>query len=267
MSDARLPSVDDLAELVQARAREQLPAARLGIAIGLGRELSDTGDALIERFVAEARASELSWAEIGQMFGTSKQAAQKRYGAAAADAGSWPGRFAPPAQHALDAAAEQARGLGHNYVGTEHALLGLLAAQDRLAAHVLGELGVTRQRILAQECLAAVRDPRPYDALGVQPRLKQAIEHSRRIAEGLGHRVTNTEHLLAGILAVPDALAVEVLRCLSVSADDVRAALARRLGIDAQRLAVTHRRRRRLLARAMRRDEAGEPAEGGGSIA
>ena len=60
MSDARLPSVDDLAELVQARGREQLPAARLGIAIELGRELSDTGDALIERFVAEARAAELS---------------------------------------------------------------------------------------------------------------------------------------------------------------------------------------------------------------
>jgi hypothetical protein len=249
MTDAQLPSVDDLAQLVQARAREQLPAAQLGIAIELGRELRDTGDALIERFVAEARAAELSWAEIGQLFGTSKQAAQKRYGAAAAGESSWPGRFAPAAQHALDEAAEQARRLGHNYVGTEHALLGLLAAKDGLAAHVLGELGVTPERILAQECLAAVREPRPYDSLGVQPRLKQAIEHSRRIAEGLGHRVTNTEHLLAGILAVPDALAVEVLRRLRVSADDVRAALARRLETDAQRLVVTRRRRRRLLAR------------------
>jgi hypothetical protein len=247
MSGRRLPSVDELAELV--RAREQLPATRLRFAIGLGRELSETGDALIERFVAEARAAELTWTEIGQLFGTSKQAAQKRFGAAAAEEGRWPGRWAPAARHALDQAGEQARELGHNYVGTEHALLGLLAAADGLAAHVLADLGVTRDRILVQECVAAMGEPRPYDALGVQPRLKQAIEHSQRIAAGLGHRVTNTEHLLAGILAVPDALAVELLKRLGVSADDVRAALARRLEIDAQRLVVARRRRRRLLAK------------------
>ena len=250
MTDPRLPSVDELAELVRARASDQLPATRLRIAIELGRELSDTGDGLIERFVAEARAAELSWTEIGQLFGTSKQAAQQRYGAAASEPGRWPGRWAPPAHHALNHAGEQARELGHNYVGTEHALLGLLAAKDGLAAHVLADLGVTRERILAQECVAASGPPRPYDPLGVQPRLKQAIEHSQRIADGLEHRVTNTEHLLAGILAVPDALAVEILKRLGVSADDVREALGRRLDIDAQRLVVvTRRRRRRLLAK------------------
>src|SRR5215208_1213398 len=238
MSDPRMPSVDELAEVVQARTRDEPPAARLRIAIELGRELSETGDALIERFVAEARAAELSWTEIGQLFGTSKQAAQRRYGSAAAEPGRWPGRWAPAAEHVLNQAGEQARELGHNYVGTEHALLGLVAAEDGLAAHVLADLGVTRERTLAQECLAGPREPRPYDPLGVQPRLKEAIEHSWLIAEGLGHRVTNTEHLLAGILAVPDALAVEVLRRLGVSADDVRAALARRLEIDAQRLDV-----------------------------
>src|SRR5215217_7465330 len=100
MSDPRLPSVDELAELVQARTRDQPRAARLRIAIELGRELSETGDALIACFVAEARAAELSWTEIGQLFGTSKQAAQKRFGAAAAEQGRWPGRWAPAAQHA-----------------------------------------------------------------------------------------------------------------------------------------------------------------------
>src|SRR5918995_1784768 len=121
MRDDDVVSLDELTGLV--RGREAQPPARLRLAIALGRELSETGDALIERFVAEARAAELSWTEIGQAFGTSKQAAQKRYGAAAAGESSWPGRFAPAAQHALDEAAEQARRLGHNYVGTEHALL------------------------------------------------------------------------------------------------------------------------------------------------
>jgi Clp amino terminal domain, pathogenicity island component len=250
----RAPAVDELAELVRARAHEQPPAARLRIAIELGRELTDAADELIERFVAEARAEGLSWTEIGQLFGTSKQAAQKRYGVTAAEeSGRWPGRWAPAAQHALDHASEEARELGHNYVGTEHALLGLVVAKDGLAAHVLDDLGVTRERILAQECIAAMGEPRPYDPLGVQPRLKQALEHSWRIAEGLGHRITNTEHLLAGILAVRDALAVEILKRLGVSADDVRGGLARRLDIDVRRLVVTRRRRRRLLTRPAER--------------
>src|SRR5215212_9080454 len=113
MAGNELASVDELAAMV--RGREEQPSARLRVAIALGRELSDTGDALIERFVAEARAAELSWTEIGQSFGTSKQAAQKRYGATAADVVDWAGRGAPTAQQLLEQAGQQARELGHNY--------------------------------------------------------------------------------------------------------------------------------------------------------
>jgi Clp amino terminal domain, pathogenicity island component len=243
-------SVEDLVQLARARAAEQSPAARLRAAIELGGELTHAADALIERLVDEARAAGLSWTEIGQVFGTSKQAAQKRYGVTASqEPGQWPGRWAPAARDALEQASDQARQLGHNYVGTEHVLLGLALSRDGLAAHVLDDLGVTPERILAQDCIRAAGEPRPYDALGVLPRLKQAIEFSRRIAEGLGHRVANTEHLLAGIIAVPDALALEILKRLRVGADDVRDALARRLDIDAQSLVVKRRRRRRPLAK------------------
>src|SRR5688572_20887504 len=114
MSEQEPASVDELAELV--RRREELPSARLRVAIALGRELSDTGDALIERFVAEARAAELSWTEIGRLFGTSKQAAQKRYGAAASDVGPWAGRGAPTVRQVLEQAGHDARELGHNYL-------------------------------------------------------------------------------------------------------------------------------------------------------
>jgi hypothetical protein len=237
-------------EAVQARAHEQSPAGRLRAAVEVGTDLNDAADALIERLVGEARAAGLSWTQIGQLFGTSKQAAQKRYGpSTAGEPGRWPGRWAPAARHALDEAGEQARRLGHNYVGTEHVLLGLTVATDGLAAHVLDDLAVTRERILAEDCVAPHPEPRAYDSLGVLPRLKQAIEHAGRIAEALGHRVTNTEHLLAGIVAVPDALAVEILRRLGVSSDDVRDALARRLDVDVERLLITRRRRRRLLAK------------------
>src|ERR671923_1118466 len=100
MARDELATVEELTELV--RGREEEPSARLRLAIVLGRRLSDTGDALIERFVAEARAAELSWTEIGQAFGTSKQAAQKRYGATAGDVSRLAGRGAPTARQVLE---------------------------------------------------------------------------------------------------------------------------------------------------------------------
>ena len=199
MDGGSLPGIDELVATVDANASEA-PAERLRGAIELGRELSQTGDALIERFVAEARRAGLSWTEIGALFGTSKQAAQKRYGAAATAPGAWPGRWTPAARQALDYAGEEARELGLNYVGTEHALLGLLAARDGLAAHVLADLGVTREDILGE--LPGPCEPRPYECLGVMPRLKQSLEHARRVAGRLGHQVVGTEHLLAGILTI-----------------------------------------------------------------
>jgi len=249
MDENRLPEIDELVAMVEARADEQPPATRLRVAIELGRELTDMGDALIGRFVAQARDAGLSWTEIGQLFGTSKQAVQQRYGTALADAGAWPGRWSPSARNALDRAAVEARELGHGYVGTEHALLALVSAERGVAAEVLADLGVARERMLATSCMTAgTGTQRRQDCLPVMPRYKQALEHSRRIADELGARVADTEHLLAGIVVVRDSMAVEILRRLKVSADDVRGALAERLDVEPQRLGAPRRRRRRLLA-------------------
>lgn len=240
---AELPDVETLAAHVAATA--DLPTARLQRAVGVSRELAELGDQLIERYVSEARAAGVSWSEIGQAFGTSRQAAQKRYGARRPQEGTWPGRWAPPARHALDTATEQAGLLGHNYVGTEHVLLGLVGAEDGIAAHVLQELGVTLDALHGQACLAP-RGPRPYACLGVMPRLKRALELAGHIAERHGHQWANSEHLLAAIVQVPDALAVALLDSVGVSPGDVRAGLARRLDVDPESLLPARRRRRRL---------------------
>jgi Clp amino terminal domain, pathogenicity island component len=222
---------------------EDSPTARLRLAIELGQELTALSDDLIGRCVSEARAAGVSWTEIGQVFGTSKQAVQQRYGAAAADPG------APAARQALDRAVAEARGLSHDYVGTEHALLAL--TDGGVAGEVLAGLGVTRDRILATPCMTPGRGERDaYARLALMPRLKQALEHSRRIADGLGSSAPDTEHLLAGLVAVPDGMAVEILRRLRVSAGDVRSALGARLGVEPGRLGPPRRRRRRLLAAA-----------------
>jgi hypothetical protein len=252
MADGRLPDLDEMTAAVHERASsidEEPHVARLRAAVEIGHKLSGTGDALIELFVSEARAAGVSWTLIGDQFGTSKQAAQKRYGAA--DAGDWPGPWAPRAREALIHASEDARELGHDYVGTEHVLLGLLATDGGLAAQVLAEVGVAREALLATSCLSpGSREARRQAPLQVMPRLKQGLENAGRIAAGLGSDVPDTEHVLAGLLAVPGAMAAEVLKRVGAPAADVQAALAARLGTEPERLMATRRRRRRLLSKA-----------------
>lgn len=245
-----LPGLDECSAMVRARAEEDSVSARLRAAIALGRDLTATGDALIERFVAEARAGGLSWTEVGTLFGTSKQAAQKRYVDAVSEPEAWPGRWAPAAYRALNHASERARALGHGYVGTEHALLGLLEARDGVAAHALVDVGITREIVQADDCLAMCQRPAAPECLNVMPRFKQALVLAGRLAERRGLTIADTEHLLAGIVAVPDALAVEILSRHGVTPEDVRGALADRLRIDEEQLSIALPRRRRLLARS-----------------
>jgi hypothetical protein len=248
MAEDQAPTIEALVALVSDRARGQDAATRLREAIDLGRELTELSDELIGRFVADARAGGLSWTEIGQAFGTSKQAVQKRYGGAVDDLGRWPGRWTAAANDALDQAGEEARRLGRSYVGTEHVVLALVTAERGTAGEVLRALGVSRDRMLATSCMqGGADDHEPREPLSVMPRLKQALERGRHVADGLGARLADTEHLLAGILAVPDSMAVEILRRLGVNADDVRTALAERLDVDPRRLGARRRRRRRLL--------------------
>jgi len=242
-----VPSRDALAALVNESASDASPAERLRRAVDVSRRLTERADELVEWFVSEARAAGVSWAEIGEAFGTSKQAVQKRYAVVGAAVGLWPAHLADAARRAMERAVDAARELGNNYVGTEHVLVGLVETESGLAAHALADLGVTREGVLGQ--LPPVGEPRPYEALGVMPRLKRALELAGDIAARLGHRQVNSEHLLAAIVQVPDAYAVCILDKLGVDAKDVRAALAARLSVDEELLVAPRRRRRRRLGR------------------
>ncbi len=246
MDEASIPNADELAMLVHLRASDDSAAARLQAAINLGRQLTDSGDALIERFVEQARADGLSWTQIGGIFGTSKQAAQKRYGARAVSA--WPGSWSAAAARVLDHAVDDAQRLQHDYVGTEHVLVAFLARRDSVAAQVLSEKGLVRDLVLAQMSGPSCAS-RP-GGVKVMPRLEQSLHYAQRIATSLGGQNADTEHLLAGILAVPDAVAVHILAGQGIRRDDVRASLARRLGVEPRQLSIHGARRRRLLSRA-----------------
>jgi hypothetical protein len=87
-------------------------------------------------------------------------------------------------------------------------LLALASGDHGFAAEVLTSLDVRRDNVLSTSCIQPPpRALRASACISVMPRLKQALEHTRRIADGLGAPVADTEHLLAGIAAVPDSMA------------------------------------------------------------
>jgi hypothetical protein len=246
--------LEDLYSLVEARASDGRPLARVRAAVETAKELHELGDELVDRVVREARESGSSWTEIGALLGVSKQAAQQRYTALLTiPEGAWPERFSDHARRAVALGAEEARALGHPFLGTEHVLLGLLAQDEGIAARALAALHISEAAVgdRLREVLGA-REPRGQESLSVMPRLKQALELARRQAEALGHDCADTEHLLLGLVAVKGALAGRILADLGANPERLRAQLASMLGVDVADLVTPADRRRRRLRRLAR---------------
>src|SRR6202140_554120 len=111
-------SATDLAALVEQRARSTGPLERLEAAVTIVDELRGVGEEVLDRFVAEARAANCSWSEVGAALGVSKQAAQQRFPAGGPLA-SWPQGVTEAVRAAMVTAQDESRDLGHNYVGNE----------------------------------------------------------------------------------------------------------------------------------------------------
>jgi hypothetical protein len=233
---AALPTIEQLtAEIASGAPLEQLTAAT-----ELAGKLRARGDELIDQFVDAARASGSSWSEIGCALGTSKQAAQQRFGALSEPPpGQAPFGLTGAAAETLAVAAEEARELGHHYVRPEHLVLALLAQPQELAGEVLTALGVTREAVVARvEERLGRGAPRPEGSLGVAPQTKRLLELARTIAGSLGHRCPRTEHiLLAATSPKLDTSAVALLADCGAEAADVRDQLVRRLLSEAPELA------------------------------
>lgn len=251
----KLPvALEDLSRAVEGRASGGAPLVRLRAAVETADELHELGDELVDRFIRDARASGSSWAEIGSVLGVSKQAAQQRFAAQRAfPTGAWPERFTDAARRAVALGAEEARALGHPFLGTEHVLLGLLADADGIAARALGALGITEAAVRKRHGeLVGAQEPTGQEALNVMPRLKQALELARRLAEAHGRDYADTEHLLLGLLQVKGTLAGRILAELGAGEERVRAQLASMLRVDAAELVASAGRRRRRLRRVAR---------------
>ena len=172
-------------------------------------------------------------------------------------------RFTERARQVPVLAQDEARALGHDYIGTEHLLLGLLREEQGLAARVLDALGVTVEETRARvaEIVGQSESGPVSGQIPFTPRAKKALELSLREALALGHNHIGTEHLLLGLVRETDGVGAQILFDLGPDAETIRSAVLQSLGGLGQGRPhggppPWRRRRRRFRALGAARDEA-----------
>ena len=139
-------------------------------------------------------------------------------------------RFTKRARRVLTLAQEEALRLNHNYIGTEHLLLGLVREENGVAVKVLRELGVEPGQVIrAVERTVGRGERPPYGKPTLAPRTKRVIELAVDEARLMGHHYIGTEHLLLGLVREGEGIAVNVLRGLGINLDRVRTQTARNI--------------------------------------
>jgi len=132
-------------------------------------------------------------------------------------------KFTERARKVLNLAQEEAQRFQHNYIGTEHLLLGLVREEEGVAAKVLSNLGVELDKVRsAVEAIIGRGDRILWGEIGLTPRAKKVIELAVDEARRLNHHYIGTEHLLLGLVREGEGIAAGVLESLGVNLEKVR---------------------------------------------
>jgi ATP-dependent Clp protease ATP-binding subunit ClpC len=132
-------------------------------------------------------------------------------------------RFTEQSRHAVVLAQEEARRLDHNYIGTEHLLAGLRHEERGSAARTLKSADITLDAVRAEiEVIVGRGELPPSGHIPFTPRAKKCLELSLREAMQLGHNYISTGHLLLGLLANEDCVAVQILGGLGADLGQLR---------------------------------------------
>lgn len=141
-------------------------------------------------------------------------------------------RFTERAQRVILIAQEEAKRLNHDYVGTEHILLGLIALGEGVAAQVLANLGIDLRRVRAEiEKIVGTGDNMMLlGEIPFTPRAKKVLEYAVEEAQHMGHSYIGTEHILLGLIREEEGVAARVLENLGLKLDVVREEVLNLLG-------------------------------------
>lgn len=132
-------------------------------------------------------------------------------------------RFTDRARRVVVLAQEEARMLRHNYIGTEHMLLGLIHEEEGVAAKALESLNISLDAVRQQvEEIIGEGQALPVGHIPFTPRVKKVFELSLREALQLGHNFIGTEHLLLGLVREGEGVGVEVMKRLGANMNQIR---------------------------------------------
>jgi ATP-dependent Clp protease ATP-binding subunit ClpA len=163
-------------------------------------------------------------------------------------------RFTERARQVVVLAQDESRALKHNYIGTEHLLLGLLREQDGVAMQVLESLDITVEEVRAQVArIVGQGDEVTTGQIPFTPRAKKVLELALREALSLGHNYIGSEHILLGIVRENEGVAAQILLDFDADAERIRSEVIRFLAMPRG-----GRARRGLLASKL--SEAGDAA-------
>jgi ATP-dependent Clp protease ATP-binding subunit ClpC len=139
-------------------------------------------------------------------------------------------RFTERARQVVVLAQDEARTLKHNYIGTEHILLGLLREEEGLAARVLDTLDITVEEVRAQVArIVGQGDEVTTGQIPFTPRAKKVLELALREALSLGHNYIGTEHILLGLVRENEGVAARILLDFDADAERIRNEIIRML--------------------------------------
>ena len=160
-------------------------------------------------------------------------------------------RFTERARQVVVLAQEEARILKHNYIGTEHILLGLLREEEGLAARVLESLDITVERVRAQVVrIVGSGEEVTSGQIPFTPRAKKVLELALREALSLGHNYIGTEHILLGLVRENEGVAARILLDFDADSEKIRNEVIRMLSGPGGRQGQRRRRPRARRARA-----------------
>ncbi|HZV07044.1 MAG TPA: Clp protease N-terminal domain-containing protein [Gemmataceae bacterium] len=156
-------------------------------------------------------------------------------------------RFTDRARKVMQLANQEAQRFNHEYIGTEHILLGLIKEGAGVAANVLKNLDIDLRKLRMEVEKIVLRGPDVVivGKLPQTPRAKKVIEYAIEEARSLNHKYIGTEHLLLGLLREEDTVAAQILLNLGLKLDDVRDEILLMLGQTPAREGWEHRRQER----------------------
>jgi hypothetical protein len=234
--------LDELIHDVERRAPSADPLDRLSAAVLQHEELAAQADQLLDHFVHQARDAGCSWTQIGEVLGVTKQAAQQRHGSG----GGWLSwlfgtkggrsggklftRFTDRARNSVTEAQVAARELGHDWIGTEHILLGLFSEEQSIAAKLLAQWSVSRDDVVREiETRVGRGEGTPKGHIPFTPKSKKVLKLTLEEALSLDHNYIGTEHILLGLFRADDGVAAQILRDKGITLSQAREAVTEAL--------------------------------------